>query len=269
MTDDLHFRPDLYVGTAADYDAFRVPYPRTLTDDLLRRAGTSGVGRMLDLGCGTGQITFALCDHFAEVWAVDLEPGTIEFAREKAARLGVDNVRWYAQAAESVEGDAFFSLVTAGNAFHRLPRERVAQLAMQWLVPGGHIALVWSSTPWIGAASWQDTVQEVSMEWADRLDARDRVPSNFEEHMASRPNVDVLRDAGFEIVGNFEFVKEHEWSVETLIGFAYSTSILPRAVVGECAEDFERDMRERLLAVEPSGVFRDEISAAYDLARRP
>ena len=107
------------------------------------------------------------------------------------------------------------------------------------------------------------------MEWADRLGARNRVPSNFEEHIAARPHVDVLRDAGFEIVGRFEFVAVHEWSVETLVGFAYSTSIFPRTVVGAHADEFERDVRRRLHAVEPSGVFRDEISAAYDLGRRP
>ena len=33
--------------------------------------------------------------------------------------------------------------------------------------------------------------------------------------------------------------------------------------------EFEADLRARLLAIVPSGVFRDEPSFAYDLARRP
>jgi SAM-dependent methyltransferase len=74
---DPPFRRDLYRGTAADYDRFRPPYPPALIEDLARRSGADGTGRLLDLGCGTGQITFALQDRFAEVWAVDQEPGMV------------------------------------------------------------------------------------------------------------------------------------------------------------------------------------------------
>ena len=57
---DLEFRRDLYRGIAHDYDQFRVPYPRSLIDDLAERSGATGRGRLLDLACGTGQVTFAL-----------------------------------------------------------------------------------------------------------------------------------------------------------------------------------------------------------------
>src|SRR5580658_10084892 len=71
---DLEFRRDLYRGIAHDYDRFRVPYPRSLIDDLAGRSGAAGRGRLLDLACGTGQVTFALAGRFGEVWAVDQEP---------------------------------------------------------------------------------------------------------------------------------------------------------------------------------------------------
>jgi hypothetical protein len=57
---DPEFRPDLYQGTAGYYDRFRVPYPPDLIDDLADRAGADGAGRLLDLACGTGQLSFAL-----------------------------------------------------------------------------------------------------------------------------------------------------------------------------------------------------------------
>ena len=53
---DLEFRRDLYRGTARDYDRFRVPYPRSLVDDLAERSGAACRGRLLDLACGTGQV---------------------------------------------------------------------------------------------------------------------------------------------------------------------------------------------------------------------
>jgi ubiquinone/menaquinone biosynthesis C-methylase UbiE len=85
---DLEFRRDLFRGTARYYDRFRVPYPRSLVDDLAERSGASGTGRLLDLACGTGQLSFALRSHFEEVWAVDQEPGMIGVAREKAEAAG-------------------------------------------------------------------------------------------------------------------------------------------------------------------------------------
>jgi SAM-dependent methyltransferase len=59
----LEFRRDLFRGTAGYYDRFRAPYPQALIDDLAGRpgpgAGPGGAGRLLDLACGTGQLSFA------------------------------------------------------------------------------------------------------------------------------------------------------------------------------------------------------------------
>ena len=57
---DAEFRRDLYRGTAGYYDRFRVPYPAGLVGDLADRTGADGTGRLLDLACGTGQLSFAL-----------------------------------------------------------------------------------------------------------------------------------------------------------------------------------------------------------------
>jgi hypothetical protein len=39
--------------------------------------------------------------------------------------------------------------------------------------------------------------------------------------------------------------------------------------VGGRREEFEADVDERLAKIEPSGVFREQTSFAYDLAARP
>jgi len=266
--DSPSFRPDLYRGTAADYDAFRLPYPRALVDDLCHRTGASGSGRLLDLACGPGTLTFALNDRFAEVWAVDQEPEAIEFAVHKAERLGVKNVRWMTGPAEAVDAGEPFELVTIGTAFHRLDRRRVAGSAAQWLRDGGHLALVWSATPNAGPAPWQQVLAEIFVDWSRRMDSDDRIPADLEAHLERLPHATVLEDAGFTDVRRYEFTEIHEWTVETLIGLMYSTSVLSRVVLGDRAGAFEADVRERLGAVEPSGVFREHASFAYDLGYR-
>ena len=94
--DGPEFRRDLYRGAARYYDQFRLAYPRTLIDDLLLRVGVDGKGRLLDVACGTGQISFAMHRSFKEVWAVDQEPEMVEVGREKADEFGVGNVRFAA-----------------------------------------------------------------------------------------------------------------------------------------------------------------------------
>jgi len=82
MDDEVRFAPDLYQGSAGYYDRYRLPYPDAMIADLVRRAGVSGRGRLLDLACGTGQLAFPLRRWFAEVWAVDSEPDMVEAIRE-------------------------------------------------------------------------------------------------------------------------------------------------------------------------------------------
>ena len=268
MSGEPVFRDDLFRGTASYYDRFRLPYPEVLIEDLCHRASVSGTGRLLDLACGPGTVTFALCDRFAEVWAVDREPEAVDFAARKAAARGVRNVRWTAGRAEDVDAGEVFKLVTIGTAFHRLDRPRIADLARGWLRSSGHLALLWSSTPLDGTAPWQEDLAAIVVDWVRRSGAADRVPADLDEHLARRPHAAVLEDAGFVSMERYEFEEINHWTVAALTGFVYSTSLLPRAVLGDRAGDFEADLRAQLLAIEPSGTFRAQTSFAYDLAHR-
>ena len=80
----VRFATDLYRGSAAYYDRYRLPYPEAMLTDLIRRAEISGHGCLLDLACGTGQLAFPLRRWFREVWAVDSEPDMVELARKPA-----------------------------------------------------------------------------------------------------------------------------------------------------------------------------------------
>jgi len=79
----------------------------------------------------------------------------------------------------------------------------------------------------------------------------------------------VLADAGLNVIGTYEFTAPHVWTLETLAGFAYSSSILSRSALGNLVEVFERDLRDRLLAIQPDGTFEEAVSFTYDLAVKP
>jgi SAM-dependent methyltransferase len=268
---DPAFRPDLYQGTARAYDEFRLPYPPDLIAALADRTGADGTGRLLDLACGTGQVAFALSDRFAEIWAVDQEPGMIDVARHKADATGAAaRFRFLVcDAAELSAPAGYFDLVTIGSAFHRLPRAIVARACLGWLRPGGFLALLWGGTPTYDDAPWQRAMAAVMHRWQHRPGAQARIPATYAADRSARPDEDILAKAGFELAGRHSVALSHDWTMDELAGFVASTSVLSAAALGEDAGEFDADLRCELAACQPDGRFSQHTEVAYDLARRP
>jgi hypothetical protein len=149
----------------------------------------------------------------------------------------------------------------------------VAGLIYRWLRPGRYLALLWADGPYPdgprpGEAPWQQAATAVTRRWRSRV-GDDRVPAGYSRDREERPDLAVLREAGFEPAGRFEFTAEKDWSAGEVAGYAFGTSVLTRAVLGERAGDFEAELREEMTAAEPSGRFRQTLTFACELARRP
>lgn len=271
VSDEPSFRTDLFRGAAGYYDRFRLPYPDALIGDLARRTGASGRGRLLDLGCGTGQLAFALRDRFAEVWAVDQEPEMVAAVRSKAdAAAGAGRMATVVSSAEELDAPAgHFSLVTIGNAFHRLRRDLVARLVYDWLAPGGFVALCWSSGTQMGPLDWQVAFGRLLGRWREALGVSDRVPANWNEVRLERPDTVVLSEAGFEVVGRFEFPGSHDWTIPELAGYARSLSVFPADVLADHSAAFDASLAEELGPFVVDGHLTEIVGFAYELARRP
>ena len=244
MSSGPEFRSDLYRGTARFYDEFRPAYPQPLLDDLRVRARTTGAGRLLDLACGTGQITFGLGSDFVEIWAVDQEPEAVEFAVRKRS----------AAASTTFAGSRACRGRRSGRLLRaRRHRERVPPLAAtsRRRVSDALARSGWSSCAALeqpavdGSHEWQRVLADTVGHWTRAAAATERVPANLDQHLAEEPHTTVLEAAGFTIVGEFEFATPHEWTVEELTGFMYSTSVLSQPALGRNVQAFERDVSAR------------------------
>ena len=271
MSDPL-FRADLFRGTARAYDQFRLPYPPALIEHLARTCSAGGMGTLLDLACGTGQLGFALRRHFGEVWAADLEPDMITVVRDKARAAAVTGIRTLITSAEDLTAPAgAFQLVTIGNAFHRMQREKVAASVLRWLEPGGWLALIWGGSPWDGDQPWQMAMNGFMARWRERVAALggDRIPAGYEQARQARPDPEILRAAGFEVTDTETFRHEHEWTPDSIAGYLASTSVLSAAALGELAPDFDADLRRELAPWSVPGGLRQVVRYECELARRP
>lgn len=124
---------DHFSGHAADYARFRPGYPPALFDWI---AGlTAGHDLAWDCGCGNGQASLPLAEHYARIQATDLS------AEQIAQAPAHPRVAYRAAAAEdSGLADASADLVTIAQALHWFDFDRYYAEVRRVLKPGGVIA---------------------------------------------------------------------------------------------------------------------------------
>lgn len=130
-------------AVADEYDRSRPGYPEELPTDVAVLAGLREGGRILEVGCGTGQLTTVFGRRGYEIVAV--EPGA-RLAR--IARLNCSafpNVRIDVSNLEDwVPDGRKFDLVLAAQSFHMVdPASRFASAA-KVLDPTGALAVIWN-----------------------------------------------------------------------------------------------------------------------------
>ncbi|WP_339677008.1 methyltransferase domain-containing protein, partial [uncultured Gimesia sp.] len=96
---------DLFQGTVPYYARYRVPYPQPLLSQVCEQAQLTGTGRLLDLGCGTGELAIRLAPRFQEVIAVDPDAEMLATAKQKARDQQVPNIQWRHHSAEQVTAE--------------------------------------------------------------------------------------------------------------------------------------------------------------------
>ncbi|MGA0615374.1 class I SAM-dependent methyltransferase [Paracoccus sp. KR1-242] len=117
------------------YALFRPEYPPQLAARLAEL--TPGHGRALDVGCGTGQLTVQLAEHFDEVIGLDPSAEQVENATRHP------RVTYLRSAAEDIPlGDHGADLIAAAQAAHWFDRPAFYAQARRLAVPDAIIALI-------------------------------------------------------------------------------------------------------------------------------
>jgi SAM-dependent methyltransferase len=126
---------------AAEYDRRRPAYPDQLIDQACRVAGIGGGDRVLEVGCGSGQLTRGLLARGLHVTALEPGPSLIALARRNLA--GAGQVAFVnAKLEDASLPRERFAAVFSASAFHWVDPEVSWRKAADALVPGGTLALV-------------------------------------------------------------------------------------------------------------------------------
>lgn len=127
---------DHFSGHAGIYHEARPTYPAALFDWLATQSPARDLA--WDAGCGNGQASVALADHFKRVFATDPSATQIANAELRA------NVEYRVEPAEQCSlADASVDLVTVAQALHWFDHARFHAEVRRVLKPGGAFA-AWS-----------------------------------------------------------------------------------------------------------------------------
>ncbi len=127
-------------GIAEVYDSARPSYPCELVDRMLGEAGLQQGAPVLEVGCGTGQMTRLLAGRGLNIHALELGPEMARLAMQRMADLNnvvVENAD-FEQWVPAMRFDA----VVSATAFHWIDPVRSHDLVAQCLRPGGMLAVV-------------------------------------------------------------------------------------------------------------------------------
>jgi ubiquinone/menaquinone biosynthesis C-methylase UbiE len=133
-------RRTLFDGVAQLYEASRPGYPSEIVEFAVATAAVGAGSEVLEVGCGTGQLTESLAWYGFRLTAIDIGPSMVAAARRRldgsALSFQVSSFEDFAAA------DASLDLIISGTAFHWVDPEVMFRKPARLLRPGGWLALL-------------------------------------------------------------------------------------------------------------------------------
>jgi SAM-dependent methyltransferase len=132
---------EVFDQVADEYDRHRPPYPDALLDHACEVAALGAGDRVLEIGCGTGQLTRALLARGLRVSAIEPGDRLIALARQNLEDIGdVEFVN--ARLEDAPLHREHFHAVFSASAMHWIDPDLGWRKAAEALLPGGTLALV-------------------------------------------------------------------------------------------------------------------------------
>jgi SAM-dependent methyltransferase len=158
------------------YDQARPDYPQQVFDDIIDYARIPPSGRILEIGCGTGQATLPFARRGYRLLCVELGANLAATARRKLSAYPLATVVTGAFEQWPME-PAAFDLALSATAFHWIDPAVGYPKAARALRPGGALALCWNKHVHSDSgAAFFAAAQEVYRREAPAIANEDRQP---------------------------------------------------------------------------------------------
>lgn len=251
---------DKFKGTANYYAQFRPGYPEDFFKYIKTRHSLNTSKRILDVGCGTGQIAIPLSPYVKEVIAMDPEPEMINVAKKISNKLNIKNIHYiiggsndFSENENSINN---IDLITFGTSFHWMDGSQTLAKLKDYINPKGGICIVYSQSVWNNPNEWQKIVKETIQ---DHLGETRKAGSGTYKKRNETFH-DSLKKAGFQSIEKKRYVVDVTRDLDNIVGLIYSMSFSSTYVLGDKKEKFEQDLKKRLTQFSPNNVFEETIT---------
>jgi SAM-dependent methyltransferase len=259
MSRVIPFEKRRFRTAAPHYLDGRVPYAPRLIELVADISRLRPDQRVMDLGCGPGQLAHAFAPYAGGVVGLDPEPEMLNIARG-GAPAHVEFVE--ASSYELGLHFGMFQLVTIGRAFHWMDRVETLARLDEIIAPDGAIAFFGDSHPDLPENDWTKVFGEITDRYADG-DRFIRRGAGFP------PTIAILLGSAFTRLETVSVIERREMSVDSLVTRAFSRSTTSRQRLGERADVFENEIRTAMTTLFPDGGFSEVVATQALIARRP
>jgi ubiquinone/menaquinone biosynthesis C-methylase UbiE len=247
-----HLTPD-YATQFCDRSVVRAyvhrpPYPARVFD-ALRALLPTNKGSALELGCGTGDLTFGLAPYVDELVAVESSPAMLSAAIRRHQSVP-QHVRLVLAQAEAFEPREKFSLVVAAESLHWMDWANLLPNIARWLSHDGWLALV--TTRSFVSLPWQDELHSVIARFSTNQDYQ---PYDLVDQLAQR---ELFVEVGRVLAVEHDFVQSVDAYVES---FHSRNGFSRERMSAEAAATFDDVVRALVLRHSPSGEVRGDVAA--------
>ncbi|NQT50239.1 class I SAM-dependent methyltransferase [Candidatus Kuenenbacteria bacterium] len=257
---------DLFGGTYEYYLKYRPGIPEEVADKILKGFDVGRKDRILDIGCGTGQVAIAIDGKCQNMVCIDSDPDMIELAK-KVLKKPVSKISWLNYGSEELsrlKGQGLFKVATICRAFHWMDQDQVLSDLDDLITRDGGIAIFGDGSIWTGKEEWQLAVKKVVQKYLG------------EERRAGKKKFKLPSEAWTEIISRsrFDHIRQEEvrvkrnWDVESIVGWLFSSSFASPKLFGNRIESFKKDIERELLLLNPKRIFEENAVFSIILASR-
>ncbi|MCQ1535728.1 class I SAM-dependent methyltransferase [Methanosarcina sp. KYL-1] len=260
----------LFCGTYEYYAKYRPNVPEEVVQIIIEQFDIKPVDRVLDIGCGTCQMAIAMNGKCNEMVCLDSDLEMLKQAKRELERMNLKQkivlVNCYAEDLIKRKNEfEIFKLVTICRAFHWMDQNKVLTDLDSLISEDGGIAIISDGSFWTGEEEWQNAVKKVVQKYLGK--ERRAGKGTFKE--SPEPWENIISRSAFSVVESKEVEIVRTWTVESIIGWLFSSSFASPKYFGNKIEKFKKDINETLLLINPDGVFNEHDHFNLILASRP
>jgi SAM-dependent methyltransferase len=239
-------------AVATAYAEHRRGYPPPVVDLLVDALSLPRDASVLDLGCGTGQLTVPLAGRYARVIGADPSPDMLALARSRA---GGAPVAWLLADDSDVTRLpllADLDAVTIAQAIHLLDRMPLFEALAGLMTPRARIAIVANGSPlWLRDLPWSRALNAYLATW---LGTAPRSACGTDAKSRERYRAE-LAAAGFRTASEVALDYRETHTFAGIVGNVHS-ALSPRSLPTDPA--FEAGLRDAL----GPGPFEEDVRVA-------